>query len=416
MSTLAERLAFLSIDRDDLRRLAALRPLLEKHAESFVAAFYRHLLSFPATRRLLSDPEVKERLLRMQRVYLISLAVEEIDEDYVADRVRIGATHLRVGVNVSWYLGAYALYLRQLVPLIREAHRSEPELGDATVASLHKLLMLDVQLAMEAYIEHREAQLEFVNKELSRMGRELERSLETRSQELRETTDRAQAAEELASIATIVAGLAHEIGTPMGVIQGHAELLESSVDDERGRWRLQTIREQIDRISKIIQTLLNMARPHERQRQPVDLRELLEHSLTFLTEKLRSRGITLETDLASDLQVIGDDEKLQQLFLNLFLNAADAMPEGGELRVTLAAVPDGECEVRVEDTGHGMSPEVRERIFEPFFSTKEAGYGTGLGLMVARGIARDHGGSIDVASEPGGGSEFRIVLPIEPRS
>ncbi len=154
-----------------------------------------------------------------------------------------------------------------------------------------------------------------------------------------------------------------------------------------------------------------MARPQERERSRIDLRELLEHSLTFLTEKLRTRGIRLETDLADGLTVEGDDEKLQQLFLNLFLNSADAMQDGGELRVRLVRTPKGDCEVCVEDTGHGMSPEVRARVFEPFFSTKQAGAGTGLGLMVAHGIARDHGGTIEVESEEGRGSKFCIVLP-----
>ncbi len=414
-SDLRQRLAFLSIRDDDLRRLSGLGPMLEKHADSFVAAFYRHLLSFDPTRKLLGDPDVKERLLAKQRAYLLSLAVSEIDDSYAEERRRIGATHLRIGLEPRWYLGTYALYFRLLAPLVREAHRHNPAAGEAVLDSLHKILMLDVQLALEAYIERRQDQLEFVNRELSRVSRELELSLETRSHELRETTHRAQAAEELASVATIVAGLAHEIGTPMGVIQGHAELLESSVTDEKGQWRVRTIREQIDRISNIIQTLLNIARPQQRERGPVDLRGLIERSLTFLGEKLRDHGIALESELAEGSWVIGDDEKLQQLFLNLFLNAADAMPSGGSLRVTLTSTKEGGCQVRIADTGLGMPPEVRQRVFEPFFTTKETGQGIGLGLTVARRIVLDHGGTIRVESEVERGTEFRIVLPAVPR-
>ena len=118
--------------------------------------------------------------------------------------------------------------------------------------------------------------------------------------------------------------------------------------------------------------------------------------------------LRLETELADGLSVIGDDEKLQQLFLNLFLNAIDAMPDGGELRVSLVQGGEDECEIRVSDTGHG---DVRDRVFEPFFTTKQAGQGTGLGLVVARGIVRDHGGTIAVESEVDHGTEFRITLP-----
>jgi hypothetical protein len=107
---IAERLAFLNLRQRDRELLAALRPLLEKHADSFVAAFYRHLLSFGPTRELLRDPEVKDRLLRKQREYLLSLAEPGLDRAYAAERSRIGATHERIGLEPRWYLGAYAFY------------------------------------------------------------------------------------------------------------------------------------------------------------------------------------------------------------------------------------------------------------------------------------------------------------------
>jgi signal transduction histidine kinase len=107
--------------------------------------------------------------------------------------------------------------------------------------------------------------------------------------------------------------------------------------------------------------------------------------------------------------ILGDHEKLQQLFLNLFLNATDAMPGGGELRIELQRLPDA-VEVRVGDTGHGIPEELLERIFEPFFTTK-SGRGSGLGLMVCRGIVQDHGGTIDVKSRVGEGTEFRLEFP-----
>jgi signal transduction histidine kinase len=211
-----------------------------------------------------------------------------------------------------------------------------------------------------------------------------------------------------------VAGLAHEIGTPMGVIQGHAKLLESKLprDDADARWRLETIQSQIARISKIIQTLLNMARPRKARRVPVALDALIQSALSFVGEKLARRGIAVEPVLEPVGSIAGDPERIQQLFLNLFLNAADAMPDGGRLKVALEPDPEGSALVRVSDTGSGIRPEDLDKVFDPFFTTKPAGEGNGLGLMVCKGIVSDHGGSIDVSSEPGVGTEFRIHLPL----
>ena len=255
------------------------------------------------------------------------------------------------------------------------------------------------------------SKLTFLTHELESESRQLARDLAEQGSELRLTESRARAAEELASIATLVAGLAHEIGTPMGVIQGHAKLLEPEVTGEQGRWRLRTIQEQIARISKIIQTLLNMARPGRRRLVPVALEPLIESTLSFVSEKLKRRGIEVSRAFESVPSLVGDPERLQQLFLNLFLNAADAMPDGGELRVSLRWGEGGEIEVLVADTGCGIAAQHLPRVFEPFFSTKPAGEGNGLGLMVAQGIVSDHGGSIDASSQLAQGTEFRVRFP-----
>ena len=407
------RLAFLDLGEEDVANLRHLGPLLEKHADNFVAAFYRHLLSFDSTRALLADPGVKERLLNLQREYLISLAGPAFDDAYFRGRLAIGETHMRVGLEPRWYLGAYSLYQRLLVPVIFEHFRTNTALVERIVVSLQKRLMLDAQLAMESYIERREARLGFLNRELAETSRELGRRYDAEHERFRESAARARAAEQLASVGTIVAGLAHEIGTPMGVIQGHAELLESSVTDDRGRQRLHTIREQIERISQIIQTLLNMARPHEKEHVPVDLCGVVRETLAFLSEKLRVHGIGVDLAIPTRAILRGSHDKLQQLFINLVMNAVDAMPDGGKLRISIAGEEAGSFAVRVADTGHGMPAEVAARIFEPFFTTKPAGRGSGLGLIVAKGIVSDHGGSIAVKSAPGKGTEFAIVFPSE---
>ncbi len=382
------RLAYLGLGPEDLELLRGLRPILERHADELVAAFYRHLLSFEATRQLLREPGVKERLLGLQREYLLSLAEPRLDEAYLADRRRIGAVHERIGLEPRWYLGAYALSFSLLAPLVEQSQAGGPARASHTLVALERLLSLDASLALEAYL-----------------------GIKDGSAELSRTRARARAAEEIAAIAALVAGLAHEIGTPLGVIQGHARRLEAAVPGDDELWRLRTIQQQVGRISKIIQTLLNLARPRPTRRLPVALEPVIAASLSFLGGELAQRGIEARIRCDPVPLILGDAERLQQLFLSLFWNALEAMPEGGQLRVSLTRTPDGEVEARVADTGVGIPAPDLERIFEPFFTSKPAGEGSGLGLVAAQAIVGDHGGSVEVASRLGAGTEFQIRFP-----
>ena len=408
---LDDRLAFLGWGETDRHLLDALAPLLDQHADRFVATFYRHLLSFESTRDLLRSPEVKERLLQKQREYLLSLGTTGIDDTYAQERVAIGRVHERIGLAPRWYLGAYSLYFSLLAPLVIESLRDDPARAANSLVALVKRLMLDAQLAIEAYNVQHDEQLEHLNRELAASSQTLAREQKATEQELRQTEHRARAAESLASVATLVAGLAHEIGTPMGVIRGHAEALEGSVEGEKAAWRLRTIREQIDRISLIIQSLLNIARPRRAQRVPVTLATVVDTALAFLSEKVRLRSVRVERAFEAAPDVLGDPDKLQQLFLNLILNALDAMPDGGTLRVAIAPRGASEIEVSVSDSGTGIAAADLPQIFTPFFSTKPPGRGSGLGLVVAEGIVADHGGQIEAQSEVDRGTVFTMRFP-----
>ena len=407
--TLEERMSYLGLAAEDLVLLSELRPVLDAHVDDIVEAFHRQLLLFPETRRLFLEPEIKERFAAGRRHYMLSLAAAQLGDDYLRERERSSITQERAGLGPEWTIRLAVLYFSLLAPIVGRAFARDFDKMTRILTTLASRMALDVEVAIESYIERHEKGLAYLADELARQSRILQRSLREQGLALQQTAARARAAEELASIATLVAGLAHEIGTPMSVIQGHAKMLEGKVAGEDAQWRLQTIQEQIARISRIIHTLLEMAHPRQTHTERVDPAALLIQTLAFVSERMATRGVRVKEALTPGLSVNGDPERLQQLFLNLFLNAADAMPDGGELRVELGE-RDGGVSIRVADTGVGIAASDLERIFEPFFTTKEAGHGNGLGLMVCKGIVADHGGRMEVRSEPGAGTEFAIYL------
>jgi signal transduction histidine kinase len=410
--SLEELREFFGITEADLEALSEAREAVDKAADAIVDDFYRHLLQYPDTQRLLRNAEVRKRLLIKQREYLLSLTEPVIDLAYLERREAIGATHERVGIETRWYLGAYARYFSLLVPVLNAhagAHR--PDLQERLTSALSRRLLFDAEIAIRQYVDTREEGLRDLNRELTRESQALTREVGETSRDLRQTQVRAKAAEQLASVATLVTGLAHEIGTPMGVLRGHAEALESAVDGDRDRWRLQMILEQIDRITSIIHSLLNIARPKASLRVPVDLAQIAEISIDFLEEKLRRRGVEAKRDVSGPAMVVGDPEKLQQVFLNLCINAIDAMPDGGTLNLSIHMEGDEEVVVAIRDTGAGISPDSLQSIFAPFYTTKAAGHGSGLGLVVVKGIVEEHGGRISASSDVDEGTTFEARFP-----
>jgi len=236
-----------------------------------------------------------------------------------------------------------------------------------------------------------------------------------------------QQAEKLAVVGHLAAGIAHQIGTPLNVISGSAEFLMMEWGTERPRPReLEIIVAQTDRITKLIQQLLNFARPARMALQSVKLNDLLRDVLGLTEHQIAKERIALKTDLQPDLPPItGDEHQLEQAFLNIVVNAWHAMPAGGTLTVQTRATPADDrlrragrpapprLEVIIVDTGIGIPAEHLPRIFDPFFSTKGVGRGTGLGLAITRRIVEDHHGTIEVASEVGRGTTFTIRLPVE---
>jgi two-component system, NtrC family, sensor kinase len=172
------------------------------------------------------------------------------------------------------------------------------------------------------------------------------------------------------------------------------------------------IERQTFRAAKIVNNLLNLARPSSGEAQPVDVNVIIGDVLSLLEHQLKNSRIQVRRELSeSPVIVRGLEYKLQQVFLNLFLNARDAMPKGGWLTVA-SRVRGAEIVVEVADTGVGIPPEHLARIYDPFFTTKGEGSGTGLGLSVTYGIVQEHGGTLSCESDFGQGSRFRLVLPL----
>ena len=218
--------------------------------------------------------------------------------------------------------------------------------------------------------------------------------------------------ERLAELGTLASGMAHEIGTPMNVILGRAELLMRKAQDENTRKGLTTIVMQVERITKIMNQLLSFARKRPSERRAVDLRQVVTDVLDVLQEKVKKQHIQVQREEAADLPLAWvDPDQMSQVLLNLVLNACHAMPDGGTLVFRLHSV-DQSVALSVQDTGCGMSEEDIKKIFDPFFTTKPVGEGTGLGLTVVHGIIQEHEGTIRVNSHPGEGATFMVTLPI----
>ncbi len=233
-----------------------------------------------------------------------------------------------------------------------------------------------------------------------------------------DVTDRAELerrlvqADKLSSIGLLAAGVAHEVNTPLAVISTYAQMLAKQISgDEQKAPLLEKIARQTFRASEIVNSLLNFSRTSPTEFVSVDLNKTLKETLALMEHQLTKSRVTATLEFDEKLpRIKGSPGKLQQVFLNLFLNARDAMESGGVLLVKTSA-HEGRVLVTVTDSGAGIARENLEKIFDPFFTTKGAKKGTGLGLSVSYGIVREHGGNIEVHSEIGAGTRFELSFP-----
>ena len=276
------------------------------------------------------------------------------------------------------------------------------EIGDVATAFNEMLTRI------EGFSATLEAEVASATATLGERNAELQSSVEQLFAARRELAR----SEMLAATGQMAATFAHKIGTPLALISGYVQLLlaEAAEGSERQE-KLRTVNEQIGRIAGIVRDLMNQTRTPLLRRVPTDAAALLSRIARLTGPSAEQKGIVLEVETdPSPMPVLADIGQMEQVFLNLATNALDAMGKGG--RLTLRARRDAAMiRFEVEDTGSGISAAVRPRIFEPLFTTKEPGQGTGLGLPIVRDIVTAHGGAVEVHSEPGQGARFVVLLP-----
>ncbi len=263
--------------------------------------------------------------------------------------------------------------------------------------------------------------------EIAQLNKTLEARVEERTRELRDTQGQLVQSEKMRSLGQLVAGVAHELNNPIGFVHANLQLLEeyverlmrSDLDSARRRRTREAIekllsrsREGTERVKQIVQDLRTFSRTDQAELQQVSLNDAIDRTLALMEPRLKG-GVAIERDFGALPEVRCYAGQLNQVFMNLLMNACDAMEGRGTIAIRTRRDGDGVV-LEFHDDGPGMTPEVKSRIFEPFFTTKPVGKGTGLGLSLSHGIIERHGGTMGVESEPGEGAHFTIRLPLEP--
>ena len=241
---------------------------------------------------------------------------------------------------------------------------------------------------------------------------EMSRKMASDIEDLRRMNDQLMRADKLAAMGTLAAGVAHEVNNPLASISSLIQMIRSENGSTDLSEKLEIIQTQIHRISRVTKDLTDFARARPAAKSPVDVNDVIETALRLAEFDATFQKLRITKDLAGDLpNILADSDQLQQVVLNIFLNARDAMPDGGELNVETRGC-DQEVEIKISDTGTGIETESVNQVFDPFYTTKAAGKGTGLGLAVCYGIVTAHGGSLELRRNDMGGATFVVTLPV----
>ena len=350
--------------------------------------------------------DVNPYLIEMLGISKAELSGKELWEigpfkDIVASKIAFAELRRRR------YMRYENLPLQDRVGLIRQVEF----VSNSYLAGENRVIQCNIRDITEPKLA--EAELLRINQSLKGTLAELQ----TKTDELASMTQQLWQASKLATMGELAASIAHELNNPLATISMRAEHLVGQLPaDDPSRQSLLVIEQEVERMASLVSNLLLFGRRGHQQISTVNIVEELNNSLQFLNYHLRSRGIDVATYFANDLPTIhADTQQLRQVFLNLLTNASDAMPDGGTLTVRAKqhALETGAPAVMLEfsDSGVGVEPEDLPKLWEPFFTTKPEGKGTGLGLPICRRAVEEHRGTIDIESLPGKGTTVRIILP-----
>jgi len=404
----AERLAYFDLGVADFEVLRKLAPFARQTVDAIITGFYEHLLRFPELAELLhEEPGRLEGLKAKQRTYFLDITEGRFDDHYFETRLRVGDAHQRVGLRPSWYLGAFALYLRLVVrALVAETGQGEGLLP--ALEALIKVVFLDMSLAMSTYIYGG-----FVQREIAT---ELERAAQVAEQALQAHAEVERAKDELSRM------VVHDLKNPVSGIAMVTQLALRKGEDlpEAHRGYLRQIDRTCREMMRLIQNLLEIAKIEEEKmpvvREPVSLAELADEVVEEYTAAAEQSQQVVRTDVRRDLPpAVADRWLLRRVLINLVVNAI-RHGGGGEVQMDAAVGPrPGEITMRVIDSGRGIPPEDQGVIFEKFRSGRRSAVDdptmdTGLGLPFCKLAVERMGGRIALTSRPGE-TVFAVTLP-----
>jgi two-component system, NtrC family, sensor histidine kinase HydH len=374
-----ELLGYVGFGQTDAEALRELHPIAQPHFPQIADVFYRRILEYPNARRALEGGEAEiGRLKKLLIEWMGTTLLGPWDLAYFERRTRIGRVHVRIGLPQHYMFGGMNVLRREFDMVVTTELVDRPERANAMRAALDRVLDVELGIMLFIYGEDQEAQ-------------------------------------RLAGVRALTAGLSHEIRNPLNAATLQLAVLERRIRRMPGGAQtdalqpLLLVQEEIRRLDQILEEFLRFARPHEIGDEPVLVAPLIERVTELLATDAERRGISLTLRLDPDVKTRGEESRLREVVMNLLLNALDASPQGGEIRVSASAAGPDQIELRVEDAGAGVSPEIREKVFQPFFTTKPRG--TGLGLAIVQGIVSQHGGRLHLETSDLGGASFRIQLP-----
>ncbi len=377
-------IGFTKTDADNVRSLAS---IVTQHTSDIADALHKRIARHLGTGRTMTGgARQAEHVREVMRSWLDQLFQGAYDDDYARQRLLIGEQHAENGLPQYYLVAAQELAWRFIESHVRAANLPKT---DARLASLRKLLAIDLALILESYRQS------YANR--------------VRQTERAAVRQRLYEAEHLAHIGHLAASLAHEIKNPLAGISGAVQVLREPMPaDHPHRPILTEVLRQIDRLDGTVKDLLVYARPRAPRFQRCSLNKLIERVLAFLRGEPDVQRVRIEYVDSQKLDLYADEGQLEQLLINLLLNAAQASDEGDVVGLYVTSTTEG-LRLTITDEGQGMDEEVVRQAFEPFYTTKARG--TGLGLPICRKIVEAHGGVISIQSVPGLRTTVAVRLP-----